>query len=282
MFMRLRRLGSSSGSVRFRRGSAREEAKGHAPRTCVRGVEPRYARPLPVAGQLHARVRPGLRADMHLGRRRKHNPHGGGNPYELEIALDEDMLITSVGWANSYYGEGNRLRRRVGRGLASVRVHRPPSARALHGTRVTRSPTRRRRGYRPPDPNGPSCTDDAERLVPTTEPITGSSESTVTTIFETAWALRGLERLMMDFIDDPDLAEAILEIPYRYHLRPPRRWRDGRGHDLAWRRRRHQQGMMISPRHWRRFLKPRMADFIAELKAINPNVKVAYHTDGCV
>ena len=32
-----------------------------------------------------------------------HNPHGGGNTYELERALDEDMLLTSVGWANSYY-----------------------------------------------------------------------------------------------------------------------------------------------------------------------------------
>jgi uroporphyrinogen decarboxylase len=32
-----------------------------------------------------------------------HNPHGGGNTYELELALDEDLILTSVGWANSYY-----------------------------------------------------------------------------------------------------------------------------------------------------------------------------------
>ena len=32
-----------------------------------------------------------------------HNPHGGGNTNELEIALDEDLILTSVGWANSYY-----------------------------------------------------------------------------------------------------------------------------------------------------------------------------------
>jgi len=44
----------------------------------------------------------------------------------------------------------------------------------------------------------------------------------------------------------------------------------------------HQQGMLMSPRHWRRFLKPRMAHIIERLKAINPDVKVAYHTDGCV
>ena len=38
----------------------------------------------------------------------------------------------------------------------------------------------------------------------------------MTTIFEAAWALRGLERLLMDFIEDPDLADP--RIPYRYHL----------------------------------------------------------------
>jgi uroporphyrinogen-III decarboxylase len=43
-----------------------------------------------------------------------------------------------------------------------------------------------------------------------------------------------------------------------------------------------QNAMMISPAHWRRFLKPLMANFIAELKAINPQVKVAYHSDGYI
>jgi uroporphyrinogen-III decarboxylase len=38
--------------------------------------------------------------------------------------------------------------------------------------------------------------------------------------------------------------------------------------------------VVISPEHWRAFLKPRMAQFVAELKAIHPHVKVAYHCDG--
>jgi uroporphyrinogen-III decarboxylase len=33
---------------------------------------------------------------------------------------------------------------------------------------------------------------------------------------------------------------------------------------------------------WRKFLKPRMANLIAELKAINSHVKVAYHSDGTI
>ena len=55
-----------------------------------------------------------LRADLQLKGQKVHNPHGGGNTYELEIALDEDMLLTSVGWANSYYQVGRDLHRRVG------------------------------------------------------------------------------------------------------------------------------------------------------------------------
>jgi uroporphyrinogen-III decarboxylase len=43
-----------------------------------------------------------------------------------------------------------------------------------------------------------------------------------------------------------------------------------------------QNAMLISPKMWRQFLKPRMASFISELKSINPQVKVAYHTDGVV
>src|SRR5512135_3077417 len=44
-----------------------------------------------------------LRQEMNLEGRGAHNPHGGGITYQLERALGEDLLLTSVGWANSYY-----------------------------------------------------------------------------------------------------------------------------------------------------------------------------------
>ena len=44
-----------------------------------------------------------LREDMEMRSDMAYNPHGGGNPYDIEMALDLDMLLTSVGWANSYY-----------------------------------------------------------------------------------------------------------------------------------------------------------------------------------
>ena len=42
-----------------------------------------------------------LRQNLAIQGKGVHNPHSGGNTYELERALDEDMLLTSVGWANS-------------------------------------------------------------------------------------------------------------------------------------------------------------------------------------
>ena len=43
-----------------------------------------------------------------------------------------------------------------------------------------------------------------------------------------------------------------------------------------------QHKMLISPAMWRKFLKPRLGLIIAELKGINPNLKVAYHSDGYI
>ena len=65
---------------------------------------------------------------------------------------------------------------------------------------------------------GPELYVDAERLIAEHEAEYWIVGSTVTTIFETAWALRGFEQMLTDFIEDPDLADAIMEIPYRYHL----------------------------------------------------------------
>jgi len=92
---------------------------------------------------------------------------------------------------------------------------------------------------------------------------------TVTTIFETAWALRGLEQMMIDFTEDPDLAETILDFPFRYHLAAAERLVE-MGVDMIWTGDDvgMQHGMMISPNTWRRFLKPRMAEFISTLKAM--------------
>jgi uroporphyrinogen decarboxylase len=223
-----------------------------------------------------------LREDLTLAGRAPHNPHGGGNTYELERALDEDMLLTSVGWANSYYREPSAYTDEWGVGWQLVK-YRTKFGEG-HYTEIASHPLADDRAietYRPPDPNRPELYVEAERLLSELHDEYFIVGVTVTTVFETAWALRGLSQLMMDFVIDPDLAHRILEIPFQYHLTAAKRLA-GLGVDMIWTGDDvgSQGGMMISPEHWRTFLKPRMAEFIAELKQIRPAVKVAYHCDG--
>ena len=66
-----------------------------------------------------------LRQEMNLRGDKIHNPHGGGNTYELERALSEDLLLTSVGWANSYYQEAADYLDEWGIGWHSVEYTTP-------------------------------------------------------------------------------------------------------------------------------------------------------------
>jgi len=217
--------------------------------------------------------------------RQVHNPHGGGNTYELERALGEDMLLTSVGWANSYYqqcrpgaeytdewGVGWRAQEyetRFGNGVYTEIVGHP----LAENDALDR--------YVPPDPNRPELYEEAEWVIREFQDEYWIVGVTVTTIFEAAWALRGLERLLVDMMTDADRAHRILEIPYQYH-RVAARELVARGVDMIWTGddMGMQQGMFISPDLWRTFLKPRMRQLIDELKEMNPTLKVAYHSDG--
>jgi uroporphyrinogen-III decarboxylase len=89
--------------------------------------------------------------------------------------------------------------------------------------------------------------------------------------------------MMIDLVTNPDLAEAILDIPYQYHLTAAKKLVE-MGVDMIWVGDDvgAQHTMLMSPATWRRFLKPRLADFIATIKGINPQLKVAYHSDGFI
>jgi uroporphyrinogen decarboxylase len=225
-----------------------------------------------------------LRADLDIQGRKVHNPHGGGNTYELERALDQDMLLTSVGWANSYYLSSDPYTDEWGISWRSQPYTTPYGI--GHYTEMTEHPLADERaigGYTSPDPNRPELYTEAARLIQDFKDEYWIVGVTVTTIFETAWALRGYEQMLMDFIRDPDLAEHILNIPYQYHLTAAQKLVQ-MGVDMIWTGDDvgMQTGMLMSPKIWRRFLKPKMAQFIAALKAIHPQVKVAYHSDGNV
>lgn len=225
-----------------------------------------------------------LRAELRLEGDKVHNPHGGGNTYQLERALGEDMLLTSVGWANSYYQDADTYTDEWGIAWKS-QAYETPFGKGRY-TEIASHPLADDRAvleYHGPDPNRPELYKEAAWVIEAFKEEYWIVGVTVTTIFECAWALRGYEQLLTDFLLNPDLAETILEIPYQFHLTAAKKLTE-MGVDMIWLGDDigAQSAMLISPRHWRKFLKHRMANFIAELKRINPLVKVAYHSDGFI
>jgi len=211
-----------------------------------------------------------------------HNPHGGGNTYELERHLDEDMLLTSVGWANSYYMSDKAYVDEWGVGWDVFKYDTKFGK--GHYTEIVKNPLADDSAidsYQPPDPNRPELYSEAERVISKYGDEYWIVGVTVCTIWETAWALRGLEQMLMDLVLNPDLANRILDITYQYHLTAAKKLVQ-MGVDMIWTGDDMgiQEGMLIAPEQWRQIFKPRMATFISTLKEINPDVKVAYHCDG--
>jgi uroporphyrinogen decarboxylase len=101
------------------------------------------------------------------------------------------------------------------------------------------------------------------------------------TIFEVAWYLRSMELLLMDFVDNPEFAEALLDRITEKRIIQAQCFAELRpdvimfGDDVA-----SQRGMLMSVPMWRRWLKPRLARVIAAAKRTNPDVLIFYHSDG--
>ena len=101
------------------------------------------------------------------------------------------------------------------------------------------------------------------------------------TIFEVSWYLRGMENLMADMLQDPDMATVLLDRITDLRVFQARKYAEfgvdvlALGDDISM-----QTGMLMSPRMWRKWFKPRLAKVIQEAKAVNPDLLVQYHTDG--
>lgn len=229
-----------------------------------------------------------LKNDLGLEDADLHNPHGGGNTYLLERSIDEDVLLTSVGWANSYYAaetysaQGDTYVDEWGVVWKNQPYDTPYGV--GHYTEMVGHPLvddDAIHAYQPPDPNREELYAEAEWVIEEFGDEYWIVGVTVTTIFETAWALRGYEQTLLDFVLNPDFLEALFDIPFHYHLTAAKKLVE-LGVDMIWTGDDvgAQDQMLISPATWRQFFKPRMATFFAELKDINPEVKIAYHSDG--
>ena len=101
------------------------------------------------------------------------------------------------------------------------------------------------------------------------------------TILETAYNMRGLEQLMIDFYEHPQYVEFLFQrIAENRHFQARRFAEAGVdilriGDDIAT-----QRGLLLSPELYRERIKPYHASVIAEARRVNPSIEVKYHSDG--
>jgi len=103
------------------------------------------------------------------------------------------------------------------------------------------------------------------------------------TIFETAWLMRGMENLLLDFFRNEDLAHAICEKLTELRIRQARKYAETGvdvlrlGDDVAT-----QKGPMMGLELYRKFLKERTRRIIAAAKDVRKDILIFMHSDGSV
>jgi uroporphyrinogen decarboxylase len=87
------------------------------------------------------------------------------------------------------------------------------------------------------------------------------------TLFERAWVLRGMPELMVDMLEAPEWVDELFDALLAFNVHVVRELLTYDVHGILfgddWGQ---QQGLLFSPRLWRRFIKPRLAQLIALVK----------------
>jgi len=103
------------------------------------------------------------------------------------------------------------------------------------------------------------------------------------TIFEVAMLMRGVQRLLVDFLESPALVTTLLDRITDVRCFQAKRLAQAGvdilrlGDDVG-----SQRGMIMSPGTWRRWLKPRLRRVIESAAAVRPDLPIKYHSDGNV
>ncbi len=105
-------------------------------------------------------------------------------------------------------------------------------------------------------------------------------------IFEWSWALRGFERFLLDLVEKPEIACAIMDRFTDLYIENTRRVIEAAGglldmvytyDDVGI-----QNGPLMSPKMWRRYILPRHQRLNAAIRAAPYPVKIMYHSCGAV
>ena len=212
-----------------------------------------------------------------------HDPHScRWNGYELEKAVSQDALQSSIGWVTNYHLKEEPYTDDWGVNW-KIENYDTPFGKGSY-TAIVDGPLYdpdKISAYQTPNPDEDKLYKNLQRLIDEEQSEYYIIGRLHTTIFETAWALRGMDNLMVDLLIEPERAGAVLDFPFKYHLRVAERMAE-MGADMIWLGddMGAQKSMLMSPDLWRQFFKPRMAEIISSVKRIKSDIKVAYHSDG--
>jgi uroporphyrinogen decarboxylase len=102
-------------------------------------------------------------------------------------------------------------------------------------------------------------------------------------LFEAAWRLRGLENFLLDLAERPAWADFVLDRLVALARRNAEALAAAGVDVLSLDDDVGMPGtMFISPAMWRRFFKPRLAGIVEAARAIKPDLRVLYHSDGYI
>jgi uroporphyrinogen decarboxylase len=212
-----------------------------------------------------------------------HDPHNGRwNGYELEILTGQDALQCGIGWFINYYLDDQPYTDEWGVEW-KIDEYNTPFGKGKY-TNLLKGPLEDEsaiENYEAPDPHSSELYTNLDRMIKEYKDEYYTIGRLHCTIFETAWALRGFENLLVDFYLNPEQAKHLLDIAKNYHLEVAKKMAK-KGVDMIWLGDDigSQDALLIPPEVWREFIKPRMAEVITAAKEINPEIKIAYHTDG--
>ena len=105
-------------------------------------------------------------------------------------------------------------------------------------------------------------------------------------IFEWAWALRGFERFLLDLVEKPDVACAIMDRFTDIYIENTLRVIEAAGglldmvytyDDVGI-----QRGLLMSPRMWRKYILPRHQRLNEAIRATRYPLKIMYHSCGAI
>ena len=201
---------------------------------------------------------------------------------ELRVAMGSDCVIVGAGLPRGYQHptdeQGyvtNEFGMKMRQGPIYMEVIAHPFASVTDAQQVQDFPF--------PDPLAAGRYDDAAALIETYKDdyfIIGDMELTM---FDMMQQLVGLEKLLVDMARNEPYVETLIDKCKDFALAVGKKlvamgvhgiWA---GDDFG-----AQNGMLISPRMWRKYFKERYRQVYAELKAVNPNVIICQHCDGAV